>query len=75
MVLIFNFQKRLHPAFALVGMPYDGAWTVRFDGDSAAYSELYGDGCAAQLGRPVAVAGGRATVCVPEMALLVLTRA
>ena len=35
-VLIFNFQKRLHPSFALVEMPYDGAWTVRFDGDSAA---------------------------------------
>jgi 1,4-alpha-glucan branching enzyme len=81
-ITIYNFQKRTYPAFELTGVPYDGTWTVRFNGDWKGFSDLYGDGCVGggdggSGGGTVAVGvkGGRAEVCVPPMSMLVLTRA
>eukprot|EP01052_Picozoa_sp_SAG31_P034071 SAG31_NODE_3928_length_3745_cov_1.460505_2_plen_88_part_00 len=65
-----------YPRFGLLNMPYDGLWTVRFNGDSAGYSELYGDTCMQpeQEVVDVSVINGSGSVCVPPMSMLVLSR-
>ena len=70
-LLVFNLQNTCHTKYALANVPIDGTWRVRFDGDSAQYSALYSDCCAAN--HTVAVAAGRGTACVPPMAMLLLT--
>ena len=73
-VMIYNMVDIVVPVFELTSMPYDGVWTVRFNGDDKQYSELYGDSCLAST-QTVTVTGGTARVCVPSMSTLVLTRA
>jgi hypothetical protein len=72
-IVVYNMRRQSYPAFQLTDVPYDGEWTVQFDGDSEAYSELYDQACRQ---RQVARAsGGVASVCVPPMSMLVLSRA
>ena len=76
------FRPQLFPRFALAGIPYDGTWTVRFNGDYSGYSDLYNSSCVDpgvfRRGggfAAVKVVGGAGVLCVPPMSMLVLTRA
>jgi len=70
-LLVYNMALSAREAFAFGGLPLDGLWRVRFDGDSRKYSELYGDSCASQAF--VRAVDGRLTVCAPAASLLVLS--
>ena len=79
-ITVYNFQNHTLPSFLLSGVPYDGAWSIRFNGDWKGYSNFYGDRCALGSGRgsqvvQMKVDRGRATLCVPPMSMLVVTRA
>lgn len=80
-ITVYNFQNQTLPSFLLTGVPYDGTWTIRFNGDWKGYSDLYEDKCAfgsgsdSQAAVELKVNGGRATLCVPPMSMLVVTRA
>ena len=83
-ITLYNFQNHTLPRFLLSGVPYDGAWSIRFDGHCKGYSSFYGDRCALGSGSgsgsgshvvQVKVDRGRATLCVPPMSMLVVTRA
>ena len=77
-ITIYNFQERTYPEFALNGVPYDGTWTVRFNGDWKGYSDLYNSSCVGGSGSggvEVSVERGKGEVCVPPMSMLVITRA
>ena len=71
-VVVYNMQDRTYPSFVLNSIPYDGNWTVRFDGDASIYSNIYKNSCGPQR---VSVRGGQGTVCVPPMSMLIITRA
>jgi len=79
--IVFSWPQ-LFPRFALAGIPYDGTWTVRFNGDYSGYSDLYNSSCVDpgvfRRGggfAAVKVVGGAGVLCVPPMSMLVLTRA
>lgn len=73
------FLQALLISCRLDGVPYDGTWTVRFNGDWKGYSDLFNSSCVGSGGGSGAVAvgvdKGRAEVCVPPMSMLVITRA
>ena len=72
-VLVFNFGAAAVPAYTIAGMPYNGEWIRRFNGDSREYSPLFSDGCSNQTS--ILVAQGTTAVCIPPMTMLVFSRA
>ena len=72
-VVVYNFGNNSLPAFELTGLPYDGEWSVVFNGDDPKYSRLYAGECTSSAQQAVVAAAGRAKACVPPLSMLVLT--
>ena len=71
-LLVFNFGRHTARDYNVSGLPYNGRWTVRFNGDSSRYSPLFGGECAQQT--YIEVEKLESVICIPALSMLVLTR-
>eukprot|EP01062_Namystynia_karyoxenos_P019141 TRINITY_DN17173_c0_g1_i1.p1 TRINITY_DN17173_c0_g1~~TRINITY_DN17173_c0_g1_i1.p1 ORF type:complete len:633 (+),score=182.01 TRINITY_DN17173_c0_g1_i1:96-1901(+) len=70
-IVIFNFHNTYYQSYGISNVPKDGRWTKRFDGDSKSYFGDYKDQCA--WAQWMDVSGGKGSMCVPEMSMVILT--
>ena len=71
-VVFHNWHDTLYTGYVVKGVPTDGRYYKRFDGDSKVYSSMYDDACANQTF--VDIINGQGSVCVPKMSVVILTR-
>eukprot|EP01065_Artemidia_motanka_P052281 TRINITY_DN93_c0_g2_i1.p1 TRINITY_DN93_c0_g2~~TRINITY_DN93_c0_g2_i1.p1 ORF type:complete len:615 (+),score=202.15 TRINITY_DN93_c0_g2_i1:55-1845(+) len=71
-IVIFNFHEKYYKSYVLKGVPYDGRWTKRFDGDAKTYAGFYDGAC--DWAQYADISGGTGGMCVPKMSMIILTR-
>ena len=71
-LLVFNFGRSIAKDYKVSGLPYNGKWSVRFNGDSFLYSPLFSDECSQQTF--IDVQNTESSICIPALTMLVLTR-
>ena len=71
-LLVFNFGRKTVRDYNVSGLPYNGNWTARFNGDSLRYSPLFAGECVHQT--YIEVEQLRSVICIPALTMLVLTR-
>jgi hypothetical protein len=71
-LVLHNWHDTLYTSYVVKGVPTDGRWYKRFDGDAKKYSSMFDDACASQT--YVDISGGQGSVCLPKMSMVVFTR-